>query len=104
MHKSNQINLNLEGFHTRPKFKIRMIILITDHANDGILASTCVCKLESRRLISIAKFKCWSRGVQISQLQLNIAISNLLSCENALRSINAIHHSDKNFYETWPLC
>ena len=38
--------------HTRAKCEIRMIILVTDHANDGILARV-VCKFESRRLISI---------------------------------------------------
>ena len=32
---------DLKGFHTRSKCEIRMIILVTDHANDGILA--CVC-------------------------------------------------------------
>ena len=28
----------LVGFHTRAKCKMRMITLVTDHANDGILA------------------------------------------------------------------
>ena len=36
-----------EAIHTRAKCEIRMIILVTDFANDGSLAHVyCVCKLE----------------------------------------------------------
>ena len=51
-----------ERFHTRTKCEIRMIILVIDHANAGILVRV-YAKLASQRIILIVQFKWWSAGV-----------------------------------------